>query len=97
MTLPPGRMRNVNNARFSPPAYLSGGTVAWGIGDPSSCFKASVGTMRRRYAMWPAVCYARTPRELTSPRSPMLSKMRQSGQYHLVVRAGISWRPTHSR
>lgn len=41
--------------------------------------------------------YALTPRALTSPFSPMLSSTRHSGQYHFVVRAGVSSRPTHSK
>lgn len=40
---------------------------------------------------------ALTPLALTSPFSPIFSAMRQSGQYHLVVRAGMSSNPTHSR
>jgi hypothetical protein len=43
------------------------------------------------------VSYVLTPRALTSPLPPMLSTLRQSGQYHLVVRAGTSDKPTHSR
>ena len=43
------------------------------------------------------VSYFLTPRALTSPFSPKLSAFRQSGQYHLVVLAGMLDRPTHSR
>ena len=40
---------------------------------------------------------ALTPLALTSPLSPIFSSFLQSGQYHLVVRAGMSASPTHSR
>lgn len=43
------------------------------------------------------VNYFFTPRALTSPFSPRPSALRQSGQYHLVVLAGMLDRPTHSR
>jgi hypothetical protein len=43
------------------------------------------------------VSYVLTPRALTSPFSPRLSALRQSGQYHLVVLAGMLESPTHSR
>lgn len=41
--------------------------------------------------------YALTPLALTSPFSPILRSLRQSGQYHFVVRAGMSKSSTHSR
>lgn len=44
-----------------------------------------------------SLLYSFTPRLVTSPRPPIFSRTRQSGQYHLVVRAGISVSPTHSR
>lgn len=51
----------------------------------------------RRLSNPPSLNYIFTPRALTSPFSPMLSSTRQSGQYHLVVRAGTAASPTHSR
>lgn len=49
-----------------------------------------------RYLIFQPI-HIRTPLALTSPFSPMLSKTRHSRQYHFVVRAGTSARPTHSR
>lgn len=45
----------------------------------------------------PAPSQALTPLALTSPFSPIFSSFLQSGQYHFVVRAGMSASPTHSR
>lgn len=73
------------------PTKVSPILLSWGKGE-SSKFP---GVVSKRLKL--IFFHIRTPLALTSPFSPMLSKTRHSGQYHLVVRAGTSDKPTHSR
>ncbi len=66
------------------------------------CFVAPFGSSPPFALLQPGLvllpaAYIFTPRALTSPFSPIFRSTRQSGQYHLVVRAGTAVMPTHSK